>query len=93
VVKAWERKTKTKKQTEKEKIASQQYAKITDLLVEGKKGAELELAFAEWERGKDQIPGSRQNSKHSVTARIVVVVVLSCFFALAHLPTPATPLH
>jgi hypothetical protein len=49
VAKVRERKTKMKK-TEKEKRAAQRYAKITDLLVEGKKGDELETAIAEWER-------------------------------------------
>jgi hypothetical protein len=40
----------TKKETEKERWAAQQYVKITDLLVEGKKGAKLETVIAEWER-------------------------------------------
>jgi hypothetical protein len=39
----------TKRETEKEKRAAQRYAKITNLLVEGKKGAELETVIAEWE--------------------------------------------
>jgi hypothetical protein len=44
------RERKTEKETEKEKRAAQRYAKITNLLVGGKKGAELETVIAEWER-------------------------------------------
>ena len=40
---------KAKTRREKEKTAEQQYAKITDFLVQGK-GAALETAIAEWER-------------------------------------------
>jgi hypothetical protein len=45
VVKARKRKIKTKKQS-----VSQRYAKVTNLLVKGRKGAAFELAIAEWER-------------------------------------------
>jgi hypothetical protein len=67
VAKVRERKTKTKKQTEKEKRASQRYAKITDLLVEGKKGAELELAIAEWEREAKGKTKDREKNKNTQT--------------------------
>jgi hypothetical protein len=64
VAKVRERKMKTKKETEKEKKAAQRYAKITDLLVEGKKGAELEAAVAEWER---EAKGRGEKAKNRIT--------------------------
>jgi hypothetical protein len=72
VVKARERKIKTQKHTEKQRIASQRYAKITDLLVKGKKGAKLELAFAEWEmetksKSKDRDKTRNTASPHALS--------------------------
>jgi hypothetical protein len=50
VAKVRGQKTKMKKETEEAKQVAQRYAKITDLLVEGKKGAKLETMIAERER-------------------------------------------
>jgi hypothetical protein len=76
VAKVRERKTKTKKETEKEKRAAQRYAKITDLLVEGKKGTELETAIAKWERetkGRGDKARDRDKPRNTETPQEVLI--------------------
>jgi hypothetical protein len=68
----------------------QRYAKITDLLVEGKKGAELEPAFANWER---EAKATKHHEKHGVvpSANLVPSPHTSHIDPTAGCLTPYTP--
>jgi hypothetical protein len=61
---------KTEKETEKEKQVTQRYAKIIELLVGVKKGAELETVIAEWARETKGRGDKAKTQKHRDAARL-----------------------
>jgi hypothetical protein len=88
-----------KKETAKEKRAAQRYAKITDLLVEGKKGAELETSIAEWERetkGRGDKAKDRDKPRSTETPQYFLISTVeqaSMSFIVVCLSFPQPPFH
>lgn len=91
-------KVEKKNDTEKSR-EDQRLSKITDLLVEGKKGVELEIAVQEWERGRkvtrlqDRCPGEKADSRSRLADKSppFSVTVFSSEPSTSSLPLPSEP--